>query len=415
MKYVILGSSAAGINGIRGIRTNDTQGEIVLISKDAEVYSRCILHHYMEGIRNLKQLCFVEPDFMEKNKVQWMGGTEAVGINCEKKYVSLGDGRQVSYDKLLIATGSHSFFPPIPNLREAKGVIGFRNLDDIQSIMEEAKKAEHIVVMGAGLVGMDCITGLLEYGKDLSVVEMQDHMLAIQLDKRAAATYEEAYAKRGVKQYFGVGISEVKMDEKNRVSGVVLSDGSVLACELLIVTAGVRANIEFLKDSAVETDMRGICMDEMGCTNITDIYGAGDVTGQNPIWPVAVKEGIIAGNNMSGGNRKMTDFFASKSTMNFLGIPTLSLGMNTPEDDSYQVEIEEKDGNYKKIIHRDGKIYGAILQGELAYAGVLTQLIRRKIDISKVKKPLFKIDYSDFFHISEELEFFYEENVLPER
>lgn len=408
MRYVVLGSSAAGINGIRGIRSIDKEGEIILISKDEHVYSRCILHHYMEGIRDLKRLCFVEEDFMEKNKVQWIGGKAAASLDCKEQVVVLDDGQKVSYDRLLIATGSHSFFPPITNLREAKGVIGFRNLDDIEYIMEESKKASHIVVMGAGLVGIDCVTGLLESGKDVSVVELSDRMLSIQLDKRASSTYEEAYRKHGVKMHFSVGISEVKMDENGRVSSVVLGNGEEIPCDLLIVTAGVRSNMEFLQGSLVECDMRGVLIDEAGRTNVEGIFAAGDVTGRNPIWPVAVKEGIIAGANMCGGNQKMDDFFASKSTMNFLGIPTMSLGINTPEDDSYQVDIEEDDkGNYKKVIHKDGIIYGAIIQGDLAYAGVLTQLIRRKIDISKVKKSIFRIDYSDFFNEKDNFEFQY--------
>ena len=410
MRYVVLGSSAAGINGIRGIRKIDKKGQIILISKDEAVYSRCILHHYMEGIRDLKRLCFVEEDFMEKNNVEWIGGKNATGLDCQAQEVILEDGQRVAYDKLLIATGSHSFFPPIPKLRDSDGVIGFRNFDDIEYIIEEAKKVEHIVVMGGGLVGIDCITGLLEYGKDLSIVEMQDRMLAIQLDKRAASTYEEAFKKHGVKQYFSVGVSELKTDENNRVSSVVLGNGEEIPCELLIVTAGVRSNIEFLQGSDVELDMRGVLIDEAGRTNVEGIYAAGDVTGRNPIWPVAVKEGLVAGANMAGGDTRMDDFFASKSTMNFLGIPTMSLGINTPEDDSYTVEIEEDDkGNYKKIIHKDGRIYGALIQGNLQYAGILTQLVRRQIDVSKVKKPLFEIDYSDFFNIKDNGAFYYED------
>ena len=105
----------------------------------------------------------------------------------------------------------------------------------------------------------------------------------------------------------------------------------------------------------------------------------------------------------------MTDFFASKSTMNFLGIPTMSLGINTEPDDTYEVVTYSDDnGNYKKVIHKDGKIYGAIIQGDLSYAGVLTQLVKRKIDISKIKKPLFDIDYSDFFNEKANFEFYYE-------
>ncbi|MCQ2500471.1 MAG: NAD(P)/FAD-dependent oxidoreductase, partial [Lachnospiraceae bacterium] len=154
----------------------------------------------------------------------------------------------------------------------------------------------------------------------------------------------------------------------------------------------------------------GLIFDEHGQTNVPNVYGAGDVSGKNPIWPVAVKEGMIAAYNMSGIKRSMDDFFASKSTMNFLGLASMSLGKANRYDDTYTEEIfkDEEKGIYKKIVHKDGVITGAILQGDLSYSGVLTQLIRRKIDVTKVKKPLFKIDYSDFFREKENFEFYYE-------
>ena len=104
----------------------------------------------------------------------------------------------------------------------------------------------------------------------------------------------------------------------------------------------------------------------------------------------------------------MTDFFASKSTMNFLDIPTMSLGVPEKPDDTYEEIVEDTGDQYRKVIHKGGTIYGAILQGDLAYGGVLTQLIARKIDVSRVKKPLFSIDYSDFFHTGDNFEFYYE-------
>ena len=103
----------------------------------------------------------------------------------------------------------------------------------------------------------------------------------------------------------------------------------------------------------------------------------------------------------------MTDFFGSKNTMNFVGIATMSLGMVEPADETYIVETKVDADNYKKIIHKDGKIYGAIIQGDLSYAGVLTQLIKENIDVSKVTKSLFDIDYADFFNIEKNFEFSY--------
>lgn len=206
-------------------------------------------------------------------------------------------------------------------------------------------------------------------------------------------------------------MSEVVLDGQQNITEAVLTDGTRIPCDFVVVTAGVRSNVEFLEGSGIELSKFGLVYDETGRTSDPDIYGAGDVSGTSPIWPAAVKEGIVAASNMAGVPRKMTDFFASKSTMNFLGIPTMSLGDVNPEAarDGYTVEMMDTGDTYKKIIHKGGKITGAILQGDLAYGGILQQLIARHIDITRVKKPVFDIDYSDFFREKENFEFYYED------
>lgn len=408
MRYVVLGSSAAGINGVRELRKLDKGAEIILISRDKAIYSRCILHQYLGGERELERLCFAEKDFEELYQVTWMKGRSCAGLDREGKLVILEDGEKVSYDKLLIATGSHTFIPPVKNLKEAKNVVGFRNIEDMEILKEAARTAGHIVVMGAGLVGLDCVSALIRLGVSVSMVEMAGWLLSRQLDKQAAETYEKELDRRGVRQYYGVGIAEVALDGAAQIREAVLTDGRRIPCDYIVVTAGVRSNVEFLKDSGIELSKFGLVYDETGKTSDSDVYGAGDVSGTSPIWPVAVKEGIIAASNMAGVKREMTDFFASKSTMNFFGIPSMSLGdVNTEEE--VTAEVKETKDSYKKILHKHGKIVGAVLQGDLAYGGILQQLIARRIDISKVKKPVFDIDYSDFFHMKENFEFYYED------
>lgn len=411
MRYVVIGASAAGINAIRELRKLDKESEIILISEDKQVYSRCILHHYLSGHRTISELNFAEEDFENIYRVQWMRGKKCTAVKPEQKIVVVEDTETVAYDKLLIATGSCTFIPPIKNLKEASNVLGFRNIEDIEVLKEVVKTNKNILVIGAGLVGMDCVSGLIEMEKEIqvSLVEMADWMLVKQLDPKAAKTYEKAFSEKGIKQYYGAGISEVVLDSNGRITSATLSDGTTIPCDYVIMTTGVRANIGFLEGSGLEISRTGLVFDETGKTSNDDIYGAGDVSGMNPIWPVAVKEGIIAASNMAGVPRKMTDFFASKATMNFLGIPTMSLGNVNPEDDSYSVEILETEDSYKKIVHKNGKIEGAILQGDLAYGGILQQLIAREIDVTKVKKPIFDVDYSDFFHTKDNFEFYFED------
>lgn len=414
MRYVVLGASAAGINGVRQLRKQCPEAEIILVSKDSSIYSRCILHHYLGNMRTKEELCFAEDDFEDRYKADWRKGVTCTGLDDKEKQVCLSDGTSIAYDRLLIATGSHTLLPAVKGLLGTEGVYGFHNLDEVEAIKKGAVKAEHIVVMGGGLTGLDVAVGFLRLGKKVGLVEMEGHLLAKQLDARSSGTYEKAMEHKGIVLHLGVGIREVCQQE-GTVTSLKLTDGSELACDMLVVTAGVRPNIDFLKGSDVECDRFGLVIDRYGQTSVPDIYGAGDVTGRSPIWPAAVKQGMVAAVNMAMGHgangrrATMDDFFASKSTMNFLGIPTMSLGIPERPDDSYDVVMEDKDGIYRKVIHKNGKIYGAILQGDLSYGGVLTQLIAGKIDVSKVKKPLFEIDYSDFFHTKENFEFYYEE------
>ena len=408
MKYVIIGSSAAGVNAVRELRKYDQEGEIVLVSKDQNIYSRCILHQYLSGERTLERLNFAEPDFAVLYRVNWMKGREAVSLRPADHILVLDGNEELSYDRLLVATGSHTFIPPIKGLAEAENYTGFRNIDDIEVLKEVPKKAGHIVVLGSGLIGIDCATGFLHMGVRVTLVDFAGWLLNKQLDARAAQTYIDAFREQGVEQYYGVGVDEVRTDGNHQIYEIALSDGTVLPCDYFVVTAGVRSNVGFLQDSGLELSKFGLVYDGHGKTSDPDVFGAGDVSGLSPIWPVAVKEGMVAAANMAGQNRKMTDFFASKSTMSFLGIHTMSIGTVTPPDDSYRVDVYDKNGVYKKVVSKDGVIVGALLQGDLAYGGVLQQMIARKIDVTRVKKPLFEIDYSDFFHEKANLEFAYE-------
>ena len=407
MRYIVVGASAAGISGAKTLRELDKDAEIILVSKDENVYSRCILHHYISGHRDIEALDFTDRDFFEKYNIEWKKGLEVKSIDDREHVIGLSNGESLKYDKILLATGASAFIPPVENLREAKNVVGLRNLEDAIKIKEEAEKVKNVVVLGAGLVGIDAIAGLAFKDLNVTLVEMGDRVLPIQLDKYASSKYEKRFEDAGVKLKLGVRAEKVLIDQNKNPKALLINTGEEIPCELIIVATGVRSNVAFLKDSYIETDRFGLIINEKGETNARDVYGAGDITGRNPIWPTAVKEGIIAANNMVGNEIFMEDFFGSKNTMNFLGLTTMSLGVVNAPDDSYTEEIDISGENYKKIIHKDGKIYGAIIQGDLSYAGVLTQLIKEKIHVSKVKKPLFEIDYADFFNIKENLEYTY--------
>lgn len=209
MRFVVIGASAAGINAIRKLRELNPNSEITLISKDKDIYSRCILYHHLKGIRDLKKLSFVEVNFIEKNRVEWIKGKEVIGLDTVSQKVKLDNGEEVDYDKLLIASGAHSFIPKIMGIEGVKNIVGFRNFEDVEEIEKLLPHVKDIVIMGGGLVGIDVAAGLLHKNKNLYLVEMGDRMLPIQLDKHSATVYEKAFEKEGLKQYYSNGIALV--------------------------------------------------------------------------------------------------------------------------------------------------------------------------------------------------------------
>ena len=407
MAYVVVGASAAGINAAKTLREINKDIEIILVSKDEHVYSRCILHHFLDGRRNIDDLDFSPAEFFEKYDVKWIKGVEVTAIDTKEKKLKLDNGENSYYEKVLLATGASSFLPPIENLRTANNVIGLRNLDDAIKIKEIAPKVNNIIILGAGLVGVDAMAGLLDYDAKVTMIEMGDRILPLQLDHYAANVYIERLKEEGVDFRFNVRAEKVIVDENNNPVAIKLNTGEEVPGELIIACTGVRSNVGFLEGSGIECDKFGLIFNPKGETNVKDVYGAGDISGRNPIWPTAVKEGLIAANNMCNKDIYMEDFFGSKNTMNFCGVATMSLGTVIKPDDTYEEAVEIKGKDYKKIIHKNGTIYGAIVQGDLSYVGVLTQLIKDKINIDRVKKPIFQIDYSDFFNEKENLEFVY--------
>lgn len=407
MAYVVVGASAAGINAAKTLREINKDIEIILVSKDEYVYSRCILHHFLDGRRDIEDLDFSPGEFFKKYDIKWMKGVEVTGIDTKEKKLKLDNGEDLPYEKVVLATGASSFLPPIENLRTANNVIGLRNLDDAIRIKEIAPKVKNIIILGAGLVGVDAMSGLLDYDAKVTMIEMGDRILPLQLDHYAANVYIERLKEEGVDFRFNVRAEKVIVDENNNPVAIKLNTGEEVPGELIIACTGVRSNVGFLEGSGIECDKFGLIFNPKGETNVKDVYGAGDISGRNPIWPTAVKEGLIAANNMCNKDIYMEDFFGSKNTMNFCGVATMSLGTVIKPDDTYEEAVEIKGKDYKKIIHKNGTIYGAIVQGDLSYVGVLTQLIKDKINIDRVKKPIFQIDYSDFFNEKENLEFVY--------
>lgn len=404
--YVILGASAAGINAARTLRELDIESNITIISRDEKVYSRCMLHHVISNYKNVEEINFVEENFMEENNINWIKNKSIKSIDTENKKVVI-ENQELAYDKLLIATGASAFIPPIKNIKDGNYIYSLRNIDDVYEIKEKAKTSKKVAIIGAGLIGIDALVGLIDYDDlEVSLIYPTDYILDRQLDKYSAEIYENKFIEKGVKLYSGQPVSEIILDNENNVSGVQLGNGIVVECNMLIVSTGVTPNTEFIKNTNID-DNKGIIINDKCETTVKDVYAAGDVVGKNAIWPLAVKQGIIAAYNMAGVEKVIEDDFTLKNSMNFMGIPTVSLGIINTEDNGYNSITRFDNGSYKKFIYKDNVIYGLIAQGDISYVGALTYIIKNKIEIPNLKNRIFDIGYADFFSMKENGEFEY--------
>ncbi len=395
MKYLIIGASAAGISAAKTLRKLCPNDSIEVISRDMNVHSRCMLHHFIDGRKNLDDINFSGEDFFEKYNVNWIKGHSASRISTEENEVVLDDETKVSYDKLLIASGANYIVPPIGDFRTAKNVFGLRDIRDAEKISQMALHSNDCVVVGSGLVGLDAAYALTERGIRCHVVEMADRISPLQLDYTAAAEYQRLFEEAGCVFHLSSKVVGSKTDGFGNITVVLLESGNELKCDFVVMAAGVRPAVEFLSGSGIEVN-KAVTVDCRLKTNIANVWAAGDVAGITGIWPNAVEQGEIAARNMAGQDVVYENRYGLKNTMNFYGLTTLSLGTALPSEGD-TVCTRESHNRYMRLITRDNVVTGIIIQGDISNSGFWQELVKNKINIKNVGKSLFSLGYADFY------------------
>ena len=407
--YVIVGTGAAGMAAAERIRLYKKDVNLIMMSIDEHSHSRCMLHKFLGGERTAEELSFVEPDFFEKNEIYWGKGQKALGLDTEKKQIRMENGYQ-PYDRLLIATGSVFGIPPINHFRTASNVYGFRDLSDAQKIDEAVKKknAKHVFIVGSGLVGLDVATGLMERGVKVAIAEMAPRVMPLQTDDTAAKAYQERFEAHGARFLLGIGASDSIVNDQNEITAVVLSNGETVECDFVICAAGVRPNMEWLKDSGLAME-RGITVDSHMRTSAPDVYAAGDVTGLSGVWPNAMDMGRVAASNMCGADVEYTDRYCMKNTSNFFGLQMLTIGDINAQVEGADIYVKESRDCYKKAVVKDGVLKSILIQGDISHTGHWQYLIKNGINLNDIinKKPVFDITYGDFYGMDDMGEYQY--------
>lgn len=384
MRYVIIGGSAAAIGCIEGVRSVDKTGEIILITGETEWnYSRPLISYLLEG-KTTRDKMWCRPDsFFTRNGVTVKAGVLATTLDAGDRTVRLSTGERLAYDRLLAATGSRPFVPPIPGLETVERTFCFQTLSDVSALAEALRPESRVLILGAGLTGVKCAEGIRGLCAQIAIADLAPRVLPAVLDDTAAAMVQARMEEKGVRFYLNDSAAAFRGNTAR------LQSGTELEFDVLVTAVGVRPNTQLVADAGGAVD-RGILVDGRCATTLPDVYAAGDcaqgydaVSGEKrmlPLWPNAVLQGETAGINMAGGRADYTQGIALNASGVF-GLHMITAG--SYEGESFTVQ---RDGSYKRLVTADGVLKGVIMVGDVSRAGIYTDLIRKK-------KPLSEIDF----------------------
>ena len=384
MRYVIIGGSAAAIGCIEGVRSVDKTGEIILITGETEWnYSRPLISYLLEGKTTRDKMWFRPDSFFTRNGVTVKAGVLATTLDAGDRTVRLSTGERLAYDRLLAATGSRPFVPPIPGLETVERTFCFQTLSDASALAEALRPESRVLILGAGLTGVKCAEGIRGLCAQIAIADLAPRVLPAVLDDTAAAMVQARMEEKGVRFYLNDSAAAFRGNTAR------LQSGTELEFDVLVTAVGVRPNTQLVADAGGAVD-RGILVDGRCATTLPDVYAAGDcaqgydaVSGEKrmlPLWPNAVLQGETAGINMAGGRADYTQGIALNASGVF-GLHMVTAG--SYEGESFTVQ---RDGSYKRLVTADGVLKGVIMVGDVSRAGIYTDLIRKK-------KPLSEIDF----------------------
>lgn len=386
-RYVIIGNGVAGTTAAENIRKHDRDGSItILTDEDTPFYYRIRLNEMISGDIAEKDLIARKMEWYEREKIGIETNRRATGADPGRKVVLTGDGQQFPYDILLVATGSHSFVPPIKGA-DKKGVFALRSIQDARDISAWARTAKKVVLIGGGLLGLESGNALRKLGKRVTVVEFFPRLLPRQLDTDGAKRLQSIMEEMGFTFRLGAKTQEITGEEK--VSGVRLEGGETLAADMVVISAGVRPNPELAEPLALEQD-KGIKVDDHMRTNRPDVFAAGDVAEFKGIpygiWPAAMEQGKIAGVNMAGGDLTYSGTTMS-TTLKVVGIDLASAG-DIDAEDKFESRVVTDDRIYKKIVIDDKRIIGCIMLGDTKEFNRITKMMSEEQDVSELDNLL---------------------------
>ena len=396
MKHVIIGNGPAGVVAAEALRKLDANADIVLVGDENEPpYSRMAIPYLLTGGID-EQGTHLRKDAGHYKRLNIrLVVARAEKIDSKTRSVTLSNKEKLSYDRLLIATGSHPLRPDIPGI-DLPNVHTCWTLADAREIAAKAKKGARVVQLGAGFIGSIILQALAERGVKLCVVEMGDRMVPRMMTEKAGNLIRLWVEEKGVAVHVNARAEAIIAAAKGAMQ-VKLSTGQSIECDLLISAAGVRPNIACLKGSGVKAG-DGILVNERMQSSVPEIYAAGDVTeavgfhsGQpelNAIQPNAADQARVAAANMAGTQAAMQGSLAI-NVLDTLGLISTSFGQWQGAKGGEGVELVDEAGfRYLSLQFKDDVLVGATSIGWTDHVGALRGLIQGRVRLGEWKARL---------------------------
>lgn len=391
MHVVIIGNSAAGLSALESFRKYDQDSKVTLISKEGGLaYSRVLLPYYLRGKVDYSTFFIRDQKYYDSMNVDYI--EESVeSVDEKEKVIALGNGQKVSFDKLLIATGSRAMMPPVPGL-DNEGVYNMWTLKDAENLEPYYKKGKRVLVLGSGFVSLQAAWAALSKGVDVKIIELAGRIMPTVLDEKGASLLTAKIEELGADLRVNTLTEKVEKTEKGTFM-IHTKGGEPFEVDFIIVGTGVRANIGMVEGTEVATD-RGILVNKYMETTVKEIYSAGDVA-QGPttfgekhmihaLWPTAIEMGKIAGVNMAGKELAYEGSLNMNTTQMF-DITVASMGQFNDGVGDRAVVLDGKEFGgygYVKIVFEGDLIIGATTIGSsdlVPLLGKLRSIIRKKI------------------------------------
>ncbi len=368
---VVVGTGMAGAKVVEEVLARDPdQFQIRLFGAEPHgTYNRILLSSVLGGYHDPQQLWLNPLDWYEGHGVRVHAGVRVETIDRKHQVVSGGGGRvEEPYDVLVLATGSRPFVPPMEGTRQ-QGVFVFRTLDDCVAISTYAQDCDRVAVIGGGLLGLEAARGLLSHGLEVTVIEVAPRLMVQQLDAAGGELLKSKLEAMGVRVLLKTATTHI-LGENGRVCGLRFEDGSILETDMVVISCGIRPNVEEARAAGLAVE-RAIVVDDQLRSTDPSIFAVGECAQHRGrlyglVDPVYEQARVLA--DVLTRTKPNATYTGSRlaTTLKVMGVDLLSMGeVGEPDVDCEVVSyLNPQRGVYKKLVLRDNRLIGAILLGE---------------------------------------------------